>query len=147
MSIGQVKSGNSGFILPEILVSMGLLAIVIAALSNLMVMSMQSNTNTRTFEIMTAEVQDKIDVLRNGSFTSVLNKFSTSYTSITDGQVATETATSSASRSTLTTTYTAIRSSNEAPPEAVKVKVSAAQRRGKLSSYTYEFETVISTAH
>lgn len=141
------QRSNSGFVIPEILVSMGLLAIVIAALSNLMVLSMQSNTNTRTYEIMTAETQDRIDTLRNSSFSSILDKYATSYTSITDGQVVTETATSTASRSTTTITYTAIRSSNEAPPEAVKVKVSSVQRRGKQSSYTYEFETVISTAH
>lgn len=135
-----------GFIIPEVLVSMTLLGIVIAAVTNLVVVTMHSNTAARSFSVLNSEIQDTIDGLRSAAFNEVLDKFATSYIAITDGQVATETINSSESRSSQIVTYTAVRSSNESAPEAVRVQISVQLRRGILGNISYDYQTVVSSA-
>lgn len=139
------RSPQAGFIIIEILVSISLLALILSGISRLIILSMHANTSARTFSSLVSEVQDTVDGFRNGSFTSLLDKFNTGYTSITNGQTATTTSTSSYSRATFTITYTAIRTNNEAAPEAVRIAISAQQRRGLLGTISYDFETIVSS--
>ena len=137
------KYSERGITIIENLVAISLLSIVLASSSNMIIMAMQSNGSARGYASMVSQVQQKIDQYRNGSYSTLLAKFGSTYSSITDGQTATETSSYDGANTTFTTTFTAIKSSNTAFPEAIQIKVSALQRRGRIGNVAYDFETVI----
>lgn len=111
--------------------------------TSLFISSYQSNTASRTYTSLTSDVHTLIDSYRSQSFSSLLDKFGTSYTNITDGQTITETSSNTSSRANYTITFKAIKTSTTNIPEAVQILVRAVQRRGKFSDATYNFETIV----
>lgn len=137
-------SSAAGFSVVENLVAIAILGAVLAASSNMIILAMHSNASARSYAVMSADVQQIFDNYRGGNYATLLGKFGTTpYSSISDGQTATETTTSSRANATYTTTFTAIKSSGAVMPVAIKVRVTAVQSRGKLGQATKSFETVI----
>lgn len=140
----QKKTSEAGFSIIENMIAISILGIVLAASSNSIIMAMQANSSARAYSTMTAEVQGAIDNYRSAPFDTLLAKFGTSnYTSITDGQAVTETSYSNDARTNYSTTFTAVKSAAVSTPIAVKIKVDAVQRRGKLGDAHFSFETVV----
>lgn len=142
-SAAQRYRSQRGVTIIENLIALSLFALVIAGSSRYIITAMQSNTNSRTYAALVADVQQIVDTYRRGAYTALLDQFGGTYSSIQNGQVATHSSTFTSARATFVTAFTAIKTSNTAFPEAVKVKVRATQRRGKLSNATFDFETVI----
>lgn len=130
----------------ENLVAISILGIVIISVTPILVTSMQSNGIARSHTSLVADVQSIVDGYRNSTYQTILDKFATTYTAITDGQTVSESSTSSESRASYSTTFTAIKLNPTSSPEAVKITVVATQRRGNFPDASYTFETVISEA-
>ena len=88
-------SRESGFTLVENLVAMFIISAAVIGATGVVVNSMHGNSAARTYTSLVSDVQAKIDDYRKLSFSDLLGKFNTTKTSITNGQVATETSTSS----------------------------------------------------
>ena len=132
-----------GVTIVENLVSMAILSIALVGSTSLFISSYHSDAASRGYGALIADVHSTIDGFRSGNFSTLLNKFSVNFSSITNNQTATETIVGKASHATYTVTYTAIRTSSTTIPEAVKVGISAAQRRGNFGTGTFTFETII----
>lgn len=132
-----------GFALVENLVAIALLGIALAGSVSLFSNTAASNKASRTHASLIAEVQDVVDQYREEPFNTLIARFGTDISNISNGAQATETFTSSRSRASFTSVLTAIRSHDEGSPEAVRILVTAVQRRNKLGSHSYSFETII----
>lgn len=141
---GDSPIQEAGFAIVENLVSMALLTITLIGSSSLFINAMQANTAARNYGALSSEVHTLIDNYRALPYTALLTKISPNFTGITDGQTGSESTTSAASRATITTTFQAIKSNPKNIPEAVKVSVSALERRGRMRNATYTFETLVS---
>lgn len=142
----QRVMSEGGFSLVENLVSILLLSLVLASSTNLIVYSMQANSAARSYSAMSSEVQQKVDEVRNMSFSQILAHFGGTYSDIEDGETATEEWSSSESRAEFTVTYTAIKGGTIGLPEAVNVHIQAVQRRGRLGQIQYDYETIVAKA-
>jgi|1048.fasta_scaffold22338_3 hypothetical protein len=132
---------GSGLI--ENLVSLSMLAIVIASVSSAILLTMHGNASSRTYASVIADVQSIVDSLRHGTYTQILDKFNSSYGTINNNQTTSEIVRSSESRAIYTVTYTAIKRSANAIPDAVKVRVNISHSKGHLGNSTTAFETII----
>ncbi len=134
---------QQGFALVENLVAIALLGIALAGSVSLFSNTISSNKASRTYASLISEVQDVVDQYREEPFNTLIARLGSNISTISNGAQATESFTSSRSRATFTSTLTAIRSRSEGAPEAVRLNVSAVQRRNKLGNHTYSFETII----
>lgn len=132
-----------GIALVENLVALAMLGIALVGSVSLFSNSMNSNKASRSYMALVSEVQDIVDQYREESFTTLIARFGSNIANIANGTQATETYRSSRSRATFTSRLTAIRSHGEGSPEAVRLEVTAVQRRNKLGDRTYTFETII----
>lgn len=135
-----------GYSIIEVLISISILGIVIASTSRLVIVSMHANKASRSYASLVTEVQEIMDQYRGASYNSLLSKFSSSFSSIADGQAVEESVYSDRSRASYSITLTAIKSAGNGNPEAVRVRVEADHRRGVYGNTTYDFETLISQA-
>lgn len=136
-------SCQRGLTIVENLLAISLLGIALAGSSRAIIYTMHSNQSARANTALAADVQKVVDGYRQLSYAQLLNKISTNYSGITDGQAATESLEFAESRASMLTTFSAVKTSNTGFPEAVKVSVAATQRRGKLGDATYTYETFI----
>jgi prepilin-type N-terminal cleavage/methylation domain-containing protein len=132
-----------GFTIVENLVALALISISIAGASNLVISAVLGNSAARNYAGVVAEAQSRIDDLRRQSFTSILANFGGSPQSVANNQTVTLNSTSSNSRASYATTLTAIKNSTTGYPQAVRVRIVATQRRGRLNNAQYTFETLI----
>ncbi len=132
-----------GIGLIENLVSISITSIVLASAASSMFMAFQGNKIARTYTSIVGDVQGIVDGLRSNNYSVILDKFSTPYLSISDGQTMSETIVSSPSRSSYILTYTAIKRSASSIPDAVKVQVQIAHQVGAFGANSYAFETII----
>ena len=101
---------EDGITIVENLVAISLFLITLAGSHSLFSYSMHSNASARTYTTLATDVQELMDSFRKDSYTGLLDKFSTTYTAIADGQTVTETIQSSDARASYQVTYTAIKS-------------------------------------
>ena len=132
-----------GLTIIENLIAISLVGIALAGGSRAIIYTMHSNQSARAYTALAADVQKTVDGYRQLTYAQLLSKISTNYSAITDGQSASETLDFAESHSSMQTTFSAVKTSNTAFPEAVKVSVAATQRRGKLGDATYTYETYI----
>ena len=132
-----------GVALVENLVAMAILSISLVGSVSIFSNTSNSNRASRSHAALVAEVQDIVDQYREEAFNTLLTRFNTNITAISNGARITESYTSTRSRATFTSTLTAIHSRDEGSPEAIRLNVSANQRRGKLGNRTYTFETIV----
>lgn len=136
-------SQEKGVTIVENLIAITLLTLVLAGNSKLIISSIHATSNARNFAALATEVHELVDGYRTDTYTDLLSRFGGSYSGIANGDTATEEVSSPDTRTTFTTTFTAIKSSNTAFPEAVRVRVEAVQRRGKFENSSYDFETIV----
>ncbi len=137
------RSNERGVTIIENLIALSILTVIVASNSRFILLSMKMNQNTRSYMSLASDAQQIIDNYRNGPYSDLLDNFGGSYSAIEDGETANEETHSSNARADFNTTFTAVKTSNTAFPEAVRVQVEATQRRGTLGSATYTFETII----
>ena len=138
----EIKN-EGGFTIIENLVAVMLVSVTIVGASSLIATSVISNGTARSYASLVGEVQSKLDGYRQQSFNTVLANIGSSPSAITNGQTATVNSSSSSARATFVTTFTAVKNNSTGIPQAVKIKINATQRRGRLGSATYSFETMI----
>lgn len=138
------RRNDAGFALVESLVAVVLVSITVVGSTSLVVTCFHSNAATRTFAGVESDINSIIDGYRNAAYSTILAKFGGSPGSIADGQMAVEASSVSTSRTTYSTQFIAIRSAAGNQPEAVRLNVTATQRRGGgMGNATYTFETII----
>jgi type II secretory pathway pseudopilin PulG len=136
-------TGQRGISLIENLVAVGLMAIIMAASSRLMIVTMHANEAARSHASILSDVQQIVDTYRAGNYGVLLGKFGGDYTTIANGTTVEETVTAPHSHATYTVRFTAFKASSVAIPEAIQVRVTAQHRKGKLGVSDYVYETVV----
>lgn len=139
----RMRAAQRGIGLVENLVAISLLGISLMGATSLFVSSYNSDSAARSYTSLINDVHSIIDGYRSATYSSLLDKYGTGYANIVDGQQVSETAAGLAARANYTITFTAIRTTTTNIPEAVRVNVTANQRRGKFSNGIYRFETII----
>lgn len=134
---------ESGATIIENLVAISLVAIAAMGSTGLFVSSYEKNQSARNHSSLVPQMRLILDQYRT-DFNSALDVFNESYTTITNGEQAQISVNHEASRSTFNLTFTAIRSRDDTPPEAVRINVTATQRGGvRLGERDTVYETVI----
>jgi type II secretory pathway pseudopilin PulG len=134
---------QSGFALVESLVAIGLIGITMVGMTKLFTICFNANASTRSYAAVENDVQSIIDGYRVNTYTQLLLKFGSDPLQITNGQSVTETATGTFAKTDYSTRLTALKSSTGATPEAIRLTVTATQRRGTIGSTQYTFETLM----
>lgn len=134
---------QKGFAIVESLVSIALVGIAMVGVTSLVITSVNANTSSRGYTALIADVNSIVDEYRNSSFQSLLTKFNSNPIAITDGQVVVETSTSEAAKANYTTRLIALKSTNGAVPEAIRIEINATQRRGTFNNSTFTFQTLL----
>ncbi len=137
------RCNESGITIVENLVAMALISIAVVGASTFFITTFQANAATRIGTSLVSDMQALVESYRSSSYSALLDKFNTGYTTITDGQTASESVTVPRSRATYQITFTAIKTNTNFMPEAVRVRVSATQNRGKLGTKNLNMETLI----
>ncbi len=142
-TIRRIHQNELGATIIENLVAISLVSIAVMGSTGLFVSSYEKNQSARNHSSLVPQIRLVLDQYRT-DFNSALDVFNESYTTISDGEQAQISFTHEASRSTFTLTFTAIRSREETPPEAVRINVAATQRGGiRLGERDTVYETVI----
>lgn len=134
---------ESGITIVENLVAMSIVLIAIIGATSLFITAFYGNASSRSYTTLVSDVHTIIDSYRDVSYSSLLGKFGADSIAISDGAQVSESSTSADARADYTTTFTAIKTHPDNIPEAVRIQVSAVQRRGKFDDMTYQFETII----
>lgn len=144
-AISSSKKTQAGFSIVENLISLLLFALVTVGTSDFIATALSANAAGRRFSALAEGVHREMDSLRALPFRTVLSKFKAgSLSKIRDGETVSERKTLDTAHTTYTLTYTAVKTGKSGAPDAVWVRMTAAQRRGKLGEATYDFETIIS---
>lgn len=134
---------ETGTALIENMVSLSILAIVIASVTSSIFLTMHGNAASRSYTATISEVQSMVDAMRHDEYPNLLDKFGSLYTSITNNQSITEEVVGNESNSTYIVTYTAIKRTANTLPEAIKVRIVATHTQGSLGLSNTAFETII----
>lgn len=133
---------ESGFSIIENLVAISLLGIAMVGTTVLFASTFQSSSSSRDYVAVSADVQSVVDSYYN-DYNSLLAEFASAPGEIANGESAVRNLNSTNAKADYVITLTAIKTKSEGTPEAVRIEVRAAQRRGKLENSNFTFETVI----
>ena len=142
----RLRDNEVGVTIVENLVSIALIGIAVVGSIPMFATCFGSNASARSFAAVTNDVQDLLDSYRSMSYATLLAKFGANPTAITNNQTVTESSTSTDAKANYSVVFTAIRSVSSAIPEAVRVRVSIDQRRGKLGIHSLSYETIVANA-
>jgi prepilin-type N-terminal cleavage/methylation domain-containing protein len=141
--MNQTVKSQHGFALVESLVAIALLGITIVGITRLFTTCFLTHAATQHYAAVENDMQAIIDTYRTTSYTALLGKFGINPLAIQNGQQVTETTTGTFAKATYATVLTALKSTIGATPEAVRISVTATQRRGVLGDTQFTFETVM----
>jgi Tfp pilus assembly protein PilV len=141
--ISQAGKSQHGIALVENLVAIAVLSIAIVGSVSLYGTNAQATKASRDYAALVSETQSIIDGYRNENFNTLILRFNTNPQEISSGAQVTESYTSARTQTTFTSKLTAIKSRPQGNPEAVRLQLSALQRRGKMGTANYSFETLL----
>jgi prepilin-type N-terminal cleavage/methylation domain-containing protein len=138
-----MKQLEKGFALVESLVAIALVGIAMVGATSLVITVTNANTASRGYTSLISDVYTIVDNYRNTSYNTLLNKFGSNPIAIANGQTVVETSTGNAAKASYTTNLVAIKTTSGAVPEAIRVEITATQRRGIFNDSTFSFQTLI----
>jgi type II secretory pathway pseudopilin PulG len=136
----QLENGTG---LIENMVSLSILAIVIASVTSSIFLTMHGNAASRSYTAMISEIQSMVDAMRQDEYTNLLDKFGSLYTSIDNNESVTENISGIESNANYAITYTAIKRTANTLPEAIRIRFVATHTQGSLGLSNSTFETII----
>jgi len=139
----ESKHSSAGFSIMETLVAISLLGVTLAAVTRLHIYTLHSNGAVRDYSTLNGDLRGVVDSYRNLAFATLLTKFGAAHINIANGATVTETPTSSNRHVTFSALLTAIKSSSGGAPEAIKLTITATQKKGKLGTKAFNYETII----
>ncbi len=143
MIVANTIDGTRGFALIESLVAVVMLSLTIVAVSKLHIYTLYTGNAIRDYSTLTGDVRAAMDSYRNLDFGTLLTKFNSIHSNIAHGTTVTESNASLDRNINYSTVLTAVRSASHGAPEAVSVRISVTDRRGKLGTKVFNYESLI----
>jgi len=136
--------GERGVSIIETLVAALLISIAIMATTPVMINGFSSLKTGQAQMALSGSVLAEIDDIRSRKYYELIEELYPGMVPVPNGSVATEANVyDPKTKATMTIVYTARNQAARDLPEALDVKITAVQKRGKFGTTTYEFETVV----
>jgi type II secretory pathway pseudopilin PulG len=140
----QNYSNSLGMGLIEILVSITILGLVMAASTRMFINSISNQGTNRKLTRVESSVQNIFNTYRAMNYLAILDLFQSSYTQIENGATTVINSNSDDQQTNYSLTLTAIKTNSESIPEAIRMTVEVDQARNYFDHAEFQYETIIS---